>query len=220
MRDRRLLREEEKRLLDAALQRMNVRRAPVRRPAASRPHHRRAGTLLPAWRDADDPEQARELGHLPDRHPWRNRQGQGEPPHSRSTRKGRLAAILKRRSALGPRRLCSAAPTGAYQPNIQTAWETLRLLAHGVEPKPGRERRSMESGTARTDRSPLARPTARRRVPAARRRRRHPHHSADARTREHPADAAVLNVTDEELRRGLEVSWNNKGRPLRLASGS
>jgi site-specific recombinase XerD len=29
-----------------------------------------------------------------------------------------------------------------------------------------------------------------------------------------------LNVTDEELRRGLQVSWNNKGRPLRLASGS
>jgi len=29
-----------------------------------------------------------------------------------------------------------------------------------------------------------------------------------------------LNVTDEELRRVLEVSWNNKGRPLRLASGS
>ena len=29
-----------------------------------------------------------------------------------------------------------------------------------------------------------------------------------------------LNITDEELRRGLEVSWNNKGRPLRLASGA
>jgi hypothetical protein len=29
-----------------------------------------------------------------------------------------------------------------------------------------------------------------------------------------------LNVTDEELRRGLEVSWKNEGRPLRLASGS
>jgi hypothetical protein len=29
-----------------------------------------------------------------------------------------------------------------------------------------------------------------------------------------------LNVTDEELRRGLEVSWKNRGRPLRLASGS
>jgi integrase len=29
-----------------------------------------------------------------------------------------------------------------------------------------------------------------------------------------------LNVTDEELRRRLEVSWKNQGRPLRLASGS
>jgi site-specific recombinase XerD len=29
-----------------------------------------------------------------------------------------------------------------------------------------------------------------------------------------------LNVTDEELRRGLEVSWNDKGRPLRLAAGA
>ena len=27
-----------------------------------------------------------------------------------------------------------------------------------------------------------------------------------------------LNVTDEELRKGLEVSWINQGRPLRLAS--
>ena len=29
-----------------------------------------------------------------------------------------------------------------------------------------------------------------------------------------------LNVTDKELRRGLEVSWRNQGRPLRLASSS
>jgi integrase len=28
-----------------------------------------------------------------------------------------------------------------------------------------------------------------------------------------------LNVTDEELRRGLEVSWINQGRPLRAVSG-
>ena len=27
-----------------------------------------------------------------------------------------------------------------------------------------------------------------------------------------------VNVTDKELRRGLEVSWKNQGRPLRLAS--
>lgn len=29
-----------------------------------------------------------------------------------------------------------------------------------------------------------------------------------------------LNVTDEELRKGLEVSWNNKGRPLQLVAGA
>ena len=29
-----------------------------------------------------------------------------------------------------------------------------------------------------------------------------------------------LNITDEELRKGLKVSWNSKGRPLRLASGA
>ena len=29
-----------------------------------------------------------------------------------------------------------------------------------------------------------------------------------------------LNLTDEELRKGLEVSWINQGRPLRLASRS
>jgi integrase len=28
-----------------------------------------------------------------------------------------------------------------------------------------------------------------------------------------------LNVTDEELRKGLEVSWKNQGRPIRLALG-
>ncbi|MGI8672519.1 MAG: hypothetical protein ACR2LU_07905 [Luteitalea sp.] len=28
-----------------------------------------------------------------------------------------------------------------------------------------------------------------------------------------------LNVTDEELRRGLEVSWSQQGRPLQLAAG-
>jgi hypothetical protein len=28
---------------------------------------------------------------------------------------------------------------GTYQPNIQTSWDTLRLLANGIEPKPGTE---------------------------------------------------------------------------------
>jgi hypothetical protein len=51
--------------------------------------------------------------------------------------------------------------------------------------------------------------------------RRHPDHSADARTLEYSADATLLEREDEELRRGLEVSWNNKGRPLqKLVAGA
>ena len=52
---------------------------------------------------------------------------------------GRLAAILKRRSTLGPDAFVFGAETGEYQPNIQTAWETLKLLAYDYQPKPGRE---------------------------------------------------------------------------------
>lgn len=51
---------------------------------------------------------------------------------------GRLAAILKRRAALGPDAFVFGSETGGYQP-IQTAWETLKLLAYGHEPRPGRE---------------------------------------------------------------------------------
>jgi integrase len=38
---------------------------------------------------------------------------------------GRLAAVLKRRSTLGPDAFVFGSETGSYQPNIQTAWETL-----------------------------------------------------------------------------------------------
>ena len=48
-----------------------------------------------------------------------------------------------------------------------------------------------EPEAAATDRSAMARPAARRRLSPPRRRRGHPDHSADARTREHPADAAL-----------------------------
>ena len=170
---------------------MNTAGAPVRRRAAARPHHRRAGALLPARRDAADSEQARELGHLPDRHPRRDGEGQGEPPHS----------VQSEGTAGGDPRTASGARSGRVRvrqreraPTSRTsrpAWETLRLLAqrHRAEARKGGS--AMESRTARADRSPLARPAARRRVPPARRRRRHPDHPADARTREHPADAAL-----------------------------
>ena len=76
----------------------------------------------------------------------------------------------------------------------------------------------MEPAATATHRPALARPQTRRRLPAARGRRRHPDfqlmlgHASIQQTQRY------LNVTDEELRRGLEVSWKNQGRPVPLAS--
>ena len=132
---------------------------------------------------------------------------------------GRLAAVLKRRAALGPDAFVFGSETGSYQPNIQTAWETLKLLAYGYEPKPGR------TGAA-WNREQLQRIDLRWHDLR---------HEGACRLLADGVDIRIiqlmlghasiqqtqryLNVTDEELRRGLEVSWNNKGRPLRLASG-
>jgi integrase len=51
----------------------------------------------------------------------------------------RLAKILERREALGPSAFVFGSATGQYQPNIQTAWETLKLLANGYQPRKGAE---------------------------------------------------------------------------------
>jgi integrase len=134
--------------------------------------------------------------------------------------KGRVAAILERRAALGPDAFVFGSAIGAYQPNIQTAWETLRLLANGIEPRPGRE-------GAQWNREQLERIDLRWHDMR---------HEGACRLLADGVDIRIiqlmlghasiqqtqryLNVTDEELRRGLEVSWNNKGRPLRVASGS
>jgi integrase len=134
--------------------------------------------------------------------------------------KGRIAAILRRRKALGPEAYVFGSENGAYQPNIQTAWETLRLLAHGVQPRTGRQ-------AAGWNREQLQRIDLRWHDLR---------HDGACRLLADGVDIRIiqlmlghasiqqtqryLNVTDEELRRGLEVSWNNKGRPLRLASGS
>jgi integrase len=48
--------------------------------------------------------------------------------------KGRLAQLLKRRRFLGAKAFVFGAATGEYQGTIRTAWESLVLLAHGVEP--------------------------------------------------------------------------------------
>lgn len=49
--------------------------------------------------------------------------------------RGRLAHVLKRRRFLGPNAYVFGDHLGNYQGTIRTAWETLVLLAHGIEPK-------------------------------------------------------------------------------------
>jgi integrase len=54
--------------------------------------------------------------------------------------RGRLAQLLKRRRFLGPNAFAFGGPAGEYQGTIRTAWESLVLLAHGIEPTRTRAR--------------------------------------------------------------------------------
>ena len=218
-RDRRLTRDEEKRLLDAALQQMN------------RPEHQNVGSLLHD-RIIGALELCCRRGEMlmiqNKRVNWDTCQIgiPGATTKDKENRripfnpKGRLAAILKRRSELGPDGYVFGSANGSHQPNIQTAWETLRLLANGVEPKPGRE--GAPWNREQLERIDLRWHDLR--------------HEGACRLLADGVDIRIiqlmlghasiqqtqryLNVTDEEMRRGLEVSWKNEGRPLRLASGS
>lgn len=133
---------------------------------------------------------------------------------------GRLAAILKRRAALGPDAFVFGSTNGTCQPTIQTAWETLRLLANGIEPRAGEE--GVQWNQEQLRRIDLRWHDLR--------------HEGACRLLSNGVDIRIiqlmlghasiqqtqgyLNVTDEELRKGLEVSWINLGRPLRAVSGS
>ncbi|MBI2835208.1 MAG: hypothetical protein HYX76_12360 [Acidobacteria bacterium] len=77
---------------------------------------------------------------------------------------GRLAAILKRRAELGPDAYVFGSANGTDQPNIQTAWETLRLLAYGHRTAVRKEGRGREPRAAAPDRAAVVRPASRRRV--------------------------------------------------------
>jgi integrase len=218
-RDRRLLRDEEKRLLDAALQKMNTAEHGF---VGALLHDRIIGALELCCRRGEM------LLIQNKRVNWETYQIgiPGATAKDRENRripfnpKGRLAAILHRRATLGSEAYVFGTENGAYQENIQTAWETLRLLADGIEPKPTRE-------GAAWNREQLQRIDLRWHDMR---------HEGACRLLGDGVDIRIiqlmlghasiqqtqryLNVTDEELRRGLEVSWNNKGRPLRLASGS
>ena len=110
-------------------------------------------------------------------------------------------------------------PSEVYA-GVADGWETLRLLAQGVEP------RSTRKGAA-WNRDRLQRIDLRWHDLS---------HEGACRLLADGVDVRIiqlmlghasilqtqryLNVTDEEVRRGLEVSWNNKGRSLRLPSGA
>jgi integrase len=218
-RDRRLTREEERRLLDTALQKMNTGEHQF---VGALLHDRIIGALELCCRRGEM------LMIQNKRVNWETCQIgiPGATAKDKENRRipfnpnGRVAAILERRAALGPDAFVFGSAGGAHQPNIQTAWETLRLLAHDIEPKPGRE-------GAQWNREQLERIDFRWHDLR---------HEGACRLLADRVDIRIiqlmlghasiqqtqryLNVTDEEMRRGLEVSWNNKGRPLRLASGS
>jgi integrase len=129
--------------------------------------------------------------------------------------KRRLAAILKRRAALRPDAFVFGSTTGAFQPTIQTAWDTLKLLANGLEPKQGEE--GVKWTQEQLRRIDLRWHDLR--------------HEGACRLLADGVDIRIiqlmlghasiqqtqryLNVTDDELRKGLEVSWNN---PLRVVA--
>jgi integrase len=217
IRDRRLNLDEEKLLLDTALEKMNAAEHQYAGPLL---HDRIIGALELCCRRG-------EMLLIQNRRVnWETCQIgiPGATAKDKENRRipfnpeGRLAAILKRRSSLGPDAFVFGSESGASQPNIQTSWETLRLLAYGHEPKSSRK-------GAAWNREQLQRIDLRWHDLR---------HEGACRLLADGVDIRIiqlmlghasiqqtqryLNVTDEELRRGLEVSWKNKGRPLQLAS--
>ncbi|MGH9370463.1 MAG: hypothetical protein ACRD15_02900 [Vicinamibacterales bacterium] len=120
VRDRRLTRDEEKRLLDTALQQMN---RPEHQNVGSLLHDRMIGALELCCRRGEM------LMIQNKRVNWETCQIgiPGATAKDKENRRipfnpnGRIAAILERRAALAPDAFVFGSATGAYQPNIQTA---------------------------------------------------------------------------------------------------
>jgi integrase len=219
VRDRRLSRDEEKRLLDTALQQMNTG---AHQFVGELLHDRIIGALELVCRRGEM------LLIQNKRVNWDTCQIgiPGATAKDKENRRipfnpqGRVAAILKRRDTLGRDAYVFGSTTGAYQPTIQTAWETLRLLANGIEPRDRKD--GAEWNREQLQRIDLRWHDLR--------------HEGACRLLADGVDIRIiqlmlghasiqqtqryLNVTDEELRKGLEVSWNNQGRPLRIVSAS
>ena len=191
MRDRRISREEEKRLLAAA----DVMNTWQHRYAGPMMHDRiigalelccRRGEMLLIQNKRVDWE-SHTIG-IPG-HTTKDRRIAGFP----STRKGAWSRFSNGAGRSVPNAYVFGSECGEYQPNIQTAWDALRLLAYGIEPRRSRERENAEWNRLQLRKIDLHWHDLRHEgaSTAARRRRRHPHHPADARTRQPAADAAV-----------------------------
>jgi integrase len=215
VRDRRISREEEKRLLDAALV-MNTWEHKYVGPLM---HDRiigalelcsRVGEMLLIQNKRIDRE-SHTIG-IP-----------GQTTKDKENRRipfdpnGRLAAVLSRRGKLGPNAFVFGSENGEYVGSFKTAWESLLLIANGHETKRAKP-------SARVDRVKL------RQIDL------HWHDLRHEGARRLLADGVdiriiqlmlghasvqqtqrYLNVTDDELRKGLEVSW--KRRTLKAVAG-
>lgn len=215
VRDRRLSRDEEKRLLDAA---MAMNKWEHRWVGASM-HDRIIGALETCCR-------LTEMLLIQNKRVDWDTHTIGIPGHTAKDKEnrripfdpdGRLAAILARRTKLGPNVFVFGTENGEHVASFKTAWESLLLIANGHDtkrPKHG----------ARVDRDKL------REIDL------HWHdlrHEGACRLLADGVDIRIiqlmlghasvqqtqryLNVTDEELRRGLEISW--KRRTLKVVGG-
>jgi integrase len=215
VRDRRISRDEEKRLLDAAI-------------AMNTWEHRWVGPLMHD-RIIGALELCCRLGEMlviqNKRVDW-DSHTIGIPGHTTKDKEnrripfdpnGRLAAVLRRRGKLEPNAFVFGTENGELVGSFKTAWESLLLIANGHDTKrtkPG----------ARVDRAKL------RQIDL------HWHdlrHEGACRLLADGVDIRIiqlmlghasvqqtqryLNVTDEELRKGLEVSW--KRRTLKVVAG-
>jgi hypothetical protein len=190
-RDRRVSREEEKRLLDTALSVMDTARHMY---VGEMLHDRIIGALELCCRRGEM------LLIQNKRVNWDTCQIgiPGTTAKDKENRripfnpKGRVAAILERRAALGPdayvfgrqRRRCVSTHDPDSMGNAQAPGEWA-----GAKARTGG--REVEPGTTTADRPAVARPSSRGRLQATRGPCRHPHHPTDARSREHSTDTAL-----------------------------
>ena len=189
-RDRRLTRDEEKRLLDAALHRMN---GPEHRYTGPILHDRIIGALELCCRRGEmlliqnkrvnwETCQIGIPGATAKDRENRRHSVQPEWTARGDSRTARHAWSRRVRLRRRERRLSGEHSDRVGDASASRAWHRAEAKQRGG---------SMEPRATPADRPALARPQARRREPVARGWRRHPNHPADARTREHPADATL-----------------------------